>query len=341
MVFTFGELLMRLAPPAHRRFTQAASLDIAFGGAEANVAVSLAQFGLDSTLVSKLPSHQIGQAALNALRQSGVETTHIARSDGRMGLYFLESGAGHRPSNVIYDRANSAFTTLHPDEINWEALFQTAQWFHWTGITPALGERPRQCLRAACEAAQSANVPISCDLNFRRKLWSPEEAQATMRPFMEYVDVCIAGRGDPQTMLGIAPSRSDRGETDVDEAIYFELAQTVKAEHQFDTVAITLRESHSASRHSWSALLLDDHDCTTPHRSRCYDIDIVDRVGGGDAFSAGLIYGLLTYSNTQDALEFATAASCLKHSIPGDANRVTTKEVERFAFGESDGRVNR
>lgn len=341
MIVTLGELMMRLSPPGHRRLTQANALDMTFGGAEANVAVSLAQFGLDTTFVSKLPSHQVGQAALNYLRQSGVDSRGIVRGGARLGLYFLESGGGHRPSNVIYDRADAAFTTMRPTDIDWDALFEPATWFHWTGITPALGDGPRACLRAACQAAQDARVPVSCDLNFRRKLWSPDQAQSTMRPLMEYVDVCIAGRGDAQTMLGVDPPRSDRGVTAVDEALYAQLAERVKTAFDFDAVAITLRESFNASRHGWSALLLDDDACAPAYRSRRYEIDIVDRVGGGDAFSAGLIYGLLSYPNSREALEFATAAACLKHSIPGDANRVSVEEVEPLMQTDSTRRVNR
>ena len=341
MVFTFGELMMRLSPPGHQRFTQASSFDLTFGGAEANVAISLAQFGMASAFISKLPSHQLGQAALNHLRQSGVDASGIVRGGQRLGVYFLETGAGHRSSNVIYDRAHSAFATLQPDEVNWNALLEKADWFHWTGITPALGEGPRACVQAACEAARTAGVPVSCDLNFRGKLWTPAEAQSTMRPLMNDVDVCIAGRGDAQTMLGIEPRRSDRGATEVDEALYTDLAKSVKTAFDFDAVAITLRESFNASRHGWSALLVDDGDCDSGYRSRRYDIDIVDRVGGGDAFSAGLIYGLRTYADSKDALEFATAAACLKHSIPGDANRVSVDEVEQLMQASGSRQVNR
>lgn len=341
MILTLGELMMRLAPPDRRRLVQANSLDLTFGGAEANVAVSLACLGRESLFVSKLPAHPLGQAALNYLRQTGVNTAHVRRGDGRLGLYFLEPGAGPRSSNVIYDRARSAFATLRPDDTDWNALAQRARWLHWSGITPALGDGPLRCVRAACQAAQSAGVPVSCDLNFRRKLWSPEQARATMGPLMQYVDLCIAGRGDAQTMLGVEPPRSDRGETEVDEALYAELAEAVKAEHGFAAVAITLRESHSASRHGWSALLLDEDDCAAPYRSRRYDLELVDRVGGGDAFAAGLIDGLLTYSDARDALDFAAAAAALKHSIPGDANWATRQEVEQLAFGPDGRRVNR
>lgn len=341
MVLTFGELMMRLSPPGHQRFTQTDSFDLTFGGAEANVALSLAQFGVESAFVSKLPSHQLGQAALNHLRRLGVDTSHIVRSDGRMGVYFLERGASHRSSNVIYDRAHAAFSTMQPDEIDWSTLLENADWFHWTGITPALGDGPRACVHTACQAARTTDVPVSCDLNFRGKLWTSDEAQSMMGPLMDYVDVCIAGRGDVQTMLGIEPPRSDLGATEVDEALYTDLAHSVKAAFDFDAVAITLRESLNASRHGWSALLVDNHGCDSGYRSRRYEIDIVDRVGGGDAFSAGLIYGLRAYEDSKLALEFATAAACLKHSIPGDGNHVSVAEVEHLMHASGSRQVNR
>lgn len=340
-VCTFGELLLRLSPPAHQRFTQARSFDAAYGGAEANVAISLAHFGLDSYYLSKLPAHALGQAVINYLRQFGVHTKFVARGGDRLGLYFLECGASQRPSSVIYDRAGSAICGMQPDEIDWMAAFDEARWFHWTGITPALGDAPRTCLEKACGAAHDAGATISCDLNFRSKLWSSQEAQEAMIPLMDYVDVCIAGRGDAQTMLGVTPSRPEDTALDVDEAFYVELAEVMKSEFDFEAVAITLRESHSVSRHGWSALLLDERECASPYCSRRYNIEIVDRVGGGDAFSAGLIHGLLTKPNTRDALDFAAAAACLKHSIPGDANLVTAEEVEQLARGDGSGRVNR
>ncbi len=340
-VVTFGEIMLRLSTPGHSRFVQAQQFDVTFGGGEANVAVSLAHYGLESYFVTKLPAHEIGQAAVNHLRRFGVRTDYIARGGDRIGIYFLESGASQRPSKVLYDRAGSAVSLLQKGELDWKAIFEATAWFHWTGITPALGEGPRAVLLDACKTAKDAGVKVSCDLNFRKKLWSEKEAQAVMRPLMEYVDVCIANEEDAEKSLGLRAGRSDVESARLDEAAYFELAHKLKEKHRFEAVAITLRESFSASRNGWSALLLDDRDCTQPVRSRQYDIQIVDRVGGGDAFAGGLIYGLLTRKNSRDALEFAVAASCLKQTIPGDFNLVTVEEVEKLAKGSGAGRVER
>lgn len=338
---TFGEIMLRLSPPRHRRFVQADRFDVIYGGGEANVAVSLANYGLDSYFASKLPKNDIGQACLNHLRRYGVGTDYIARGGERLGIYFLEYGASQRGSKVIYDRARSAVNDIASGDIDWADAFEDAAWFHWTGITPALGEGPQQALRAALDAATDAGVTVSCDLNYRGKLWSVEEARETMRPLMEHVDVCIANEEDADRSLGLKAEGTDVEAGQLDEEGYFRLAETLKQEMDFETVAITLRESYSASMNGWSAVLHDDKDCRTPQRSSRYEIDLVDRVGGGDSFAGGLIYGLLAKDSTKDALEFAVAASCLKQTIPGDANHATTEEVEALAEGPGSGRVQR
>ena len=266
---------------------------------------------------------------------------YIVRGGDRLGIYFLESGASQRPSKVIYDRAHSAVSKLKSTEVDWQKVFENATWFHWTGITPALGQLPQECLEEACKAARAAGATISCDLNFRKKLWTPKQAQAKMRPLMEYVDVCIANEEDAEKSLGLNVNDSDVDQAKLDEAAYFEIAEKLKRDYGFQTIAITLRESFSASRNGWSALLLDNKDCQTPYHSRQYDIQIVDRVGGGDAFAGALIFALLSKKNTKDALEFAVAASCLKQTIPGDFNLMSAEEIEKLAGGSGSGRVER
>jgi 2-dehydro-3-deoxygluconokinase len=340
-VVTLGELMLRLSPPGVSRFVQAASFDVTFGGGEANVAVSLAHYGFDSYFVTKLPKHEIGQAAVNYLRRFGVSDRFIVRGGDRVGIYFLETGASQRASKVIYDRAGAAVTTLRAEELDLEAVFEGARWFHWTGITPALGEAPRRTLEAACQAARAAGATVSCDLNFRKKLWTEQQAQAVMQPLMRYVDVCIANEEDAEKSLGVKAGTSDVEAAHLDEAAYAGVARRLKETYGFRAVAITLRESFSASVNGWSALMLDDRDCRDAYRSARYEIQIVDRVGGGDAFAGGLIAGLLTEADTRRALEFAVAASCLKHAVPGDFNLVSRDEVEKLAEGGGSGRVER
>ena len=340
-VITFGEIMLRLSPPNFKRFVQADSYDVSFGGAEANVAVSLANYGIESYFVTKLPENEIGQAAIDNLRRFGVGTSHIVRGGKRIGIFYLETGASQRSSKVIYDRENSAISEAKKVEFNWDNIFEDADWFHWTGITPALSLSTREILNEACMVANSKGIKISCDLNYRNKLWSTEEAQEVMRPLMKYVDLCIANEEDAEMSLGLKPSNSNIENAQLNEDSYFQLAKKLKEEFDFESVAITLRESYSASRNGWSALLLDDKDCKEVYRSEIYDIQIVDRVGGGDSFGSGLIYGLLNKTNTKDALDFAVAASCLKHSIIGDFNLVTISEVEALVKGTGSGRVVR
>lgn len=332
--------MLRLSPPGYSRIRQTHSFDVTFGGGEANVAVALSNYGLASYFISKIPRNEIGQTCVNHIRQYGVRDEYIVRAGDRLGIYYLETGASQRPSKVEYDRAHSAITTLTPDEVDWETVFADASWFHWTGITPALGANAQACVEAACRAAREAGATVSCDLNYRAKLWSVEEAREIMNGLMECVDVCIANEEDADKCLGVQIG-GDVESGELDEGAYFDAARRMRKEYGFRSVAITLRESFSASRNGWSAILHDDRDCVEPYRSQRYDIQIVDRVGGGDSFASGLIYGLLTKDDTRAALEFGVAASCLKQTIPGDFNLVSVEEVEKLARGSGSGRVER
>lgn len=333
-----GEIMLRLSPPAGKRFVQANTFDAVYGGGEANVAVSLANFGHDALFVSKLPNNEIGESALCALRFHGVNTQFIARGGSRLGIYFLEIGSAMRPSKVVYDRAHSSISEATADDFDFDEIMKGADWFHWSGITPALSDSTAQLVDAACRAAKKHNVTVSCDLNFRKKLWTSEKAQSIMRPLMQYVDVCIGNEEDAELCLGFQPQADvTAGNTPAEgyKAIFIEMAK----QFGFRYVASTLRESFSASHNGWKAMLFDG---THFHESRRYDIQpIVDRVGGGDAFSAGLIHGLLTKDNPKDALEYAVAASALKHTIHGDFNPVSVSEVEALAGGDASGRVQR
>jgi len=340
-VVTFGEIMLRLSPRGHARFVQAQEFEVHYGGGEANVATSLAQWGLESWYITKLPRHEIGEAALNELRRYGVKTEAIVRGGERIGIYFLETGASQRASKVIYDRSGSSIVGLKPGEIDWEKALKGSAWFHWTGITPALGKNLQNALREACQVARTLGVRVSADLNYRKKLWSETEAQSVMVPMMEFVDVCISNEEDAEKTLGLRAGETDVQKAQLDEKGYFDLARTLKKQFGFKAVAITLRESYSASRNGWSAVLHDDKECTTPYRSKRYDITLVDRVGGGDAFGAGLIYGLLTKGASTDALEYAVAASCLKQTIPGDFNHASVSEIESIVAGGGAGRVQR
>jgi len=340
-VVTFGEIMLRLSTPGFTRFVQSQNFDVTYGGGEANVAVSLANYGLESCFVSKLPQHEIGQSAVNHVRRYGVNTKYISRGGDRVGIYFLESGASQRASKVVYDRANSAVTDVNEYDFNWDDIFENCEWFHWTGITPALGTDAQKVLQQALVTAKSKNVKVSCDLNFRKKMWTTDEAQAVMKPLMDYVDVCIANEEDADKSLGEKAGDTNVEKAAIDEKGYFNLATHLKRKYNFDAVAITLRESFSASKNGWSALLLDNKSCSEPYRSKRYDIQIVDRVGGGDSFASGLIFGLLNYQDTKRSLEFAVGASCLKQTIPGDFNLVSVEEVEKLIHGDGSGRVDR
>src|SRR5574344_1800909 len=330
--------MLRLSPPAQERFVQADNFDVHYGGGEANVAVSLANYGDESFYVTKLPEHEIGQAALNALRRFGVHTDFICRGGERLGIYYLESGSAMRPSKVIYDRAHSAIAEADITDFDFDTIMKGAAWFHWTGITPAISDRAAALLQKACRAARDHGVTISCDLNFRKKLWTPEKAQSIMRPLMDFVDVCIGNEEDAQLCLGFKPS-SDVGGGPTDAAGYEGIFKQMKETFGFKYVVSTLRESFSATFNGWKALIYDGKEF---YQSKRYEINpIIDRVGGGDSFSGGLIHGLLTKATQGEALEFAVAASALKHTINGDYNLVSVAEVEALAGGAANGRVQR
>jgi 2-dehydro-3-deoxygluconokinase len=339
-VVTFGEIMLRLSPPGFERFLQTPGLAATFGGAEANVAVSLAQFGIHSTFVTALPVHAIGDAAVRTLRAEGVDTSHVIRCGNRVGIYFAEAGASQRASNVIYDRAHSAISEIAADAVDWDSVMRGAAWFHVTGITPALGERAATATAAAVSAARRAGARVSVDLNYRKKLWPEARAQATMKPLMKDVDVVIANEEDLQCVLGIPVEGSNVAGGTLDISGYQRAAERVARELGPSMVAVTLRESLSASENGWSAVLWDARNGTL-HRSQRYVVRLVDRIGSGDAFAAALIYGLLTGRAFDDALRFAVASSALKQTIPGDFNRVSVAEVDALAKGDASGRVQR
>ncbi len=337
-VVTFGEIMLRLAPEGYYRFVQADKFGATYGGGEANVAVSLANYGMDASFVTKLPQHEIGQAAVNSLRRYGVDTSGITRGGDRVGIYYLEKGASQRPSKVIYDRANSAIALASSSDFNWNEIFEGVDWFHFTGITPALGDNVAAICLEACKAAKAHGVTVSCDLNYRKNLWSREKAGQVMAGLMEYVDVCIANEEDASDVFGIKADNTDIYGGKLNHEGYKDVAKKLADTFHFSKVAITLRTSISANDNKWAAMLYDGKDYCF---SKSYDMHIVDRVGGGDSFGAGLIYATLSGYSSQDALEFAVAASCLKHSIEGDFNMVSVKEVASLAGGNASGRVQR
>ncbi|MCL2638757.1 MAG: sugar kinase [Oscillospiraceae bacterium] len=341
---TFGEIMLRLKSPAHERLFQSPALEATFGGGEANVAASLCNFGIPAKFVTVLPSHDIGDACIGELRRFGVDTGAILRKDGRIGIYFLETGSNQRASNVIYDREGSLISEVKPGDINWREIFADADWFHITGITPALSQSAADASIEAVKIATEMGLAVSCDLNYRAKLWNyGKTAPEVMRELFKYVHAGIANEEDCQKSLGIKSDAKENNVTkgELDTAAYEALSNKVMSEFpNLKYLAITLRESKSADINNWAACL---NDRTAFYLSKKYELtDIVDRVGGGDSFGAGLIYGLKTYSdNPQKALEFAVAASCLKHTIPGDINRVKVAEVEKLMGGDGSGRVTR
>lgn len=337
-VVTFGEIMLRLAPEGYERFFQSDRMQATFGGGEANVAVSLANFGVKSTYVTKLPTHAIGQAAMNALCYFGVDTSCIVRGGKRIGIYYLEKGASQRGSVCIYDRANSAIAEAVPSDFNWEQIFDGADWFHFTGITPALGGELVSICKDACIAAKRLGIKISCDLNYRSKLWSRQEACAAMTELCQYVDICISNEEDAKDVFGIEAENTDIVGGSLNKAGYESVARQLCERYGFEKVAITLRTSLSASDNNWAGML---YDGSHSYFSKEYHLHIVDRVGGGDSFGAGLIYSLLQGKDSQTAIEFAVAASALKHSIEGDFNRVSIAEVEKLSGGDGSGRVQR
>jgi len=330
--------MLRLNPAGYTRFVQANAFEASYGGGEANVAVSLANYGMDAAFVSKVPSHEIGQAAVNELRKFGVDTKYVARGGDRLGIYYIETGASQRASKVIYDRAGSSIAKATAADFDWAKIFDGADWFHFTGITPALGgEMPAICLEA-CKAAKANGLMVSCDLNYRKKLWTNKEAEETMSKLMPYVDVCIANEEDAKDVFGIAAEGTDLTGGKLNHDGYISVARQLTEKFGFKKVAITLRGSISASDNEWGAMLYSEGDvCFSPK----YKVHIVDRVGGGDSFGGGLIYSILSGFDNQKAINFAVAASCLKHSIPFDFNLVSVAEVETLAGGNASGRVQR
>ena len=337
-VVTFGELMLRLAPNGYYRFFQNDQMQATFGGGEANVAVSLANYGMDVSFVTKLPEHAIGQAAVNSLRYFGVDTSKIVRGGDRVGIYFLEKGASQRGSVCIYDRAHSSIQEAAASDFNWDEIFDGAEWFHFTGITPALGANVVEICRDACKADKERGVKISCDLNYRGKLWTRDEARAAMTDLCQYVDVCISNEEDAKDVFGIEAENTDIYGGKLNKEGYKSVAKQLADKFGFEKVAITLRTSISASDNDWAAMLYDGENYCF---SKEYHLRITDRVGGGDSFGGGLIYALMNGKSTQAAVEFAVAASALKHSVEGDYNRVTVAEVEKLAGGDGSGRVQR
>ena len=338
-VVTFGELMLRIQPADYYRFVQADTMTTTFGGGEANVAVSLANYGLDSYFVSKLPAHEIGQAAVNSLRRYGVHTDYIVRGGKRIGIYYNERGASQRASKCIYDRAGSAIQTAKPEEFDWKHILTDAKWFHITGITPALGTNMVQTCLEGAQAAHEAGATVSCDLNYRGKLWTREEAQQAMTQICRYVDVCISNEDDASDVFGIKASGTDTTKGTLSEEGYKSVARQLKERFpNFQKVAITLRSSLNANRNDWQALLYDGTDYCF---SKKYELWIVDRVGGGDSFAGGLIYAQLSGMDTQQSVDWAVAASALKHSVIGDFNMVSADEVSKLAAGDGSGRIQR
>lgn len=339
-IITFGEIMLRLKPPGVNKLFQTPNFEATFGGGEANVAVSLSNFNMDCAFVTVLPDNAIGDSCCDELRKFGVDITNIERNNGRMGVYYIEAGANQRPSKVIYDRSFSAICLAKTTDLDWKKIFKEREWFHITGITPAISESAAELSLEAVKTARDMGLKISCDFNYRSKLWKyGKSAIDVMRELVKYVDIGIANEEDCQKSLGIKSSADvESGKLDLEK--YRVLTSKVLEEFpQLELMAVTLRESQSANQNAWSACI---NDGSNFYHSKKYQInDIVDRVGGGDSFSAGLIYGLNSYDNKSDALEFAVAASCLKHSINGDFNRVSAADVKVLMKGDASGRVQR
>lgn len=337
-VVCFGEIMLRLSTPGYKRFVQCDSFDVTYGGGEANVAVSLANYGLDVYYVTKLPDNSIGDAARNHLRRYGVETDYIVRGGERLGIYFLETGASQRPSKVVYDRKYSAISLIKRGEVDWKKVFERAQWFHFTGITPALSDNAAEVTLEAVKIAKEMGLTVSCDLNYRKKLWSTDKARKVMSELVKYVDISIGNEEDAEKVFDIKAENSDITSGELNEEGYKQAARQLVEKFNLKMAAITLRESYSASDNGWSVMLYDGKEF---YMSRKYKVHIVDRVGGGDSFAGGLIYSLINGFDCQKAIEFAAAASCMKHTIPGDFNMVMTDEVEKLMEGDGSGRVQR
>jgi len=340
-VITMGEIMLRLSTPGNQRFIQADEFDVCYGGGEANVAVSLANYGHDAEYVTRVPANPIGECAVAALRKHNVETKHIARGGERLGIYFLETGAAMRASNVVYDRAHSSISTATAADFDFDEIFEGCDWFHFTGITPAVSDAAAELTEIALKAAKAKGVKVSCDLNFRKKLWSSEKAQKVMSNLMQYVDVCIGNEEDAEKVLGFKPGNTDVTSGELELAGYKDIFEQMVEKFNFEYVISSLRVSHSASDNGWSACIYS-RDTKEFYHSREYRVaPIVDRVGGGDSFAGGVICGFLDGKDFKGALEFGVAASALKHTIPGDFNLVTRAEVDALAGGDGSGRVQR
>ena len=337
---TFGEIMFRLNPEGYLRLVQADKLEVSVAGGEANVSVSLANYGLDTAFVSKVPAHEVGDVVIRGLRAYGIDTRHVIRGGNRLGIYYVEKGASQRPSKVIYDRENSAISLADPKEFDWDAILDGAQWLHWTGITPALSDNMVQATLDACKKAKEKGVTVSCDLNYRKKLWSREKAGQVMSQLVPYVDVCIANEEDCADVFGIHAEGTDIEGGKLNHEGYISVARQLSQKFGCKKVAITLRGSISASENDWAGMLYDAAT-DTANFSRQYNIKIVDRVGGGDSFGGGLIYALSQGYSDADAINFAVAASCLKHTIEHDFNQVKVDEVLALMKGSGSGRVQR
>ena len=336
----FGELMIRYNPPGYERFIQTDTMIFNFGGAEANVSVSLANYGIDSSFVTKLPAHEIGQAAVNTMRKYGVNTSGIVRGGDRVGIYYVEKGASQRASKVIYDRKYSAIAMADRADFDWKQILDGADWFHFTGITPALGDNVAEICLDACKTAKEMNVPVSCDLNFRKNLWTSEKAGKVMGELMKYVDLCIANEEDADMVFGIKAENTDVDKGVLNHEGYVSVAKQLADRFGCGKVAFTLRTSYSANDNDWAGMLYDSKTGEACF-SKTYSVHIVDRVGGGDSFGGGLIYAQLNDYNLQDSIEFAVAASALKHSIEGDFNFMSLAEVNALLKGGGSGRVQR
>jgi 2-dehydro-3-deoxygluconokinase len=337
-VVTLGEIMLRLSTPGFERFVQSDSFDVTYGGGEANVAAAICNYGLNGTFVSKVPDNAIGQAAINHLRRYGVDTQFVARGGKRLGIYFLETGAAMRASQVIYDRAGASIAEATVADFDFDKIFDGADWFHTTGITPALSDSCAAVAEAALKAAKAKGITTSIDLNYRKKLWSKEKAREVMSKLCQYVDVCIGNEEDAETTLGFKSAGTDITKGELNLEGYKDVFRQMKEKFNFKYIASTLRESHSASDNGWSALVYDGKDF---HHTRQYEVRIVDRVGSGDSFASGFIYGLVSGMAMKDAAEFGVGASAMKHTIPGDLNHVTVKEVTDLVKGDASGRVQR
>jgi 2-dehydro-3-deoxygluconokinase len=337
-VVTLGEIMLRLSTPDYKRFVQADTFDVTYGGGEANVAAALCNYGLKGTFVSKVPENAIGQSAINHLRRYGVDTEFVARGGKRLGIYFLETGASMRASQVIYDRAGASIADVELSEFDWDKILDGAEWFHTTGITPALSDKATALAETALKSAKQKGITTSIDLNYRKKLWSKEKAREVMTRLCQYVDVCIGNEEDAETTLGFKPEGTDITKGELNLEGYKSIFKQMKEKFNFKYIASTLRESYSASDNGWSALVYDGNEF---YHTRKYDVRIVDRVGSGDSFASGFIFGLVTGMPMKDAAEFGVAASALKHTIPGDLNHATLSDVRDLMKGDASGRVQR